>query len=147
MSMELNGSKYYEAEKFMSRARGIKERIDILIEAANRAYDQVEKITTTIDKLVVDGGNGDGRKIEAWLIIADDLYMQAKELNQVDREINEVVARIDDNVLASILLDYYINFKTWDQVANRWCYSSAQIYRKREEALAQVDKILKDESK
>ena len=67
---------------------------------------------------------------------------QIEKLEQVRAEILQVIGQVEDNTLATLLTEYYVNDKTWEEVAVQMQYSWRWVRRLHARALDQVQEIL-----
>ncbi len=67
---------------------------------------------------------------------------QKAEIDRICAEITRVIGQVDDNILATILTEYYVNDRSWDEVADVINYSSRNVARLHKRALAQVQRVL-----
>ena len=56
-------------------------------------------------------------------------------------EILQVIGQIEDNTLAALLTEYYVNDRTWEEVAVQMGYSWRQTMRLHGQALGKVREI------
>lgn len=107
------------AKDFLRQARKLQERIDQLEEACSRVQ------------------SGSSAQLSA------QIERERDRLNGVRAEILAVVSQITDNTLATLLIAYYINGKTWEDVAEELHYSYRHVVRAlHPRALSSVEKIL-----
>ncbi len=64
------------------------------------------------------------------------------ELYAIKTEIKSAINKLDDPLLRALLIAYYINMKTFDQVANELHYSIRHINRLHNYALKEIKKII-----
>ncbi len=66
-------------------------------------------------------------------------------LKQMRTEILNVIAQVDNHILATLLIERYINSRKWDEVANIIHYSSSYTLKTlHPKALKEISKILRE---
>ena len=70
------------------------------------------------------------------------LFVRIDRLLNISREITEVIAKLDSAVHRTMLTARYINFKTWEEIAEDMEMDLRWIYRMRKKAIAHVEEIL-----
>jgi len=108
------------AKDYLRQARRLQERIDQLDEARSHVRPgSSAQISNQIDRELV--------KLEA-----------------LRAEILEVVSQISNNTLATLLIAYYVNGKTWEETAEAMHYSREHVVRElHPKALAAAETILR----
>lgn len=85
-------------------------------------------------------------KIAILTELLDKANREWEQLINLRTEIRQKIANIDSYVLRSVLIEYYVLQKNWEQVADDMGYSIQHIYRMHGKALHSYDKInCKDE--
>lgn len=135
------------AKEWLSQARHINERIKALEESKRRAYERATSAVAPIRDGYVHNSTP-GSKSEAYAILSKEVDRQVEELNKKKAEITKVIGHVGDNILATLLTEYYVNGKTWEEVAVciGYCYQDT-IQRKHPAALRKIDRILKLDKK
>lgn len=118
--------------QWLSRGRFLRQRVQALEESASAAWEAMECACSGSE--------------EAAASQAATLYPQAveaaegerKRLDAVLAEITQAVSRMDDNLLAALLQERYVNCRTWEQVANSLGYSLPHVHRLHRAALARI---------
>lgn len=94
------------------------------------------------------------RDIRQWLSRARGMKMRLKslqsgdikttKLKQIRAEISSVIEQVQDNTLATLLIEYYLNDKSWVEVAAALGYSyQTVVQRKHPDALKAVADLIK----
>lgn len=132
------------AKEWLMRARRMERRVKALEESKRRAYDRCISATAApSDTPGCGGGNTSFRnKNESYAILSDEVDRQLDELNRVRTEILHAIRGVEDAVLATILIEYYINGKTWEQIAVDLGYAYRHITRLHGQALKKVKDVL-----
>ena len=128
------------AKEWMGRARKLRLRLSALEDSKQRAYARAASCTAGLGERVSGGEPADKHAAYAELSLAVD--RQIEKLEQVRAEILQVIGQIEDNTLATLLTEYYVNDKTWEEVAVQMRYSWRWVRRLHARALDQVQEIL-----
>lgn len=129
------------AREYLSQARRLQARLDQLERARATAWERATS-TTANGSTPVSGGEM-SRKTESYAELAATIDAEYENLRKVKSEILETIGKVRDNTLAALLIGYYINGSSWEQVAVDIHYSYYRTRRdKHNQALAVVQKIL-----
>ena len=143
-------TKHQEVKQWLSRARNMRKRLDALQESKRKAYDTACSSTAPIRPdaaAQVSSVQTDG-KMARYVYFSEEVNKQIARLEQVRSEILNAIAQVEDNTLATLLIEYYVNNKTWYEVANTLKYSYYEIvHRKHPTALKEIFTLLKIETK
>ena len=115
-------------KQWLMRARNMEMRIAALQEAKERIYDRAVSITAR-PRETPSAGSSDhpGDKIAGYAVASVVVDEQIDKLNEVRAEILRVLGSIEDNVVATVLTDYYVNGKSWGRIARERHYSYAYL--------------------
>lgn len=131
------------AREFLSQIRDVEKRLSALRTARDRSYYSAVRQTPTMDKVVVDGGDIDSRKAEDYAVASIQIEEAIEELEIAKAEVLHVIRLVRDNILATLLIEYYVNCRTWEETASKIHYSTYDTsHRKHFEALDEIQKIL-----
>ncbi|WP_462385246.1 DUF1492 domain-containing protein [Intestinibacillus massiliensis] len=119
------------AKEWLMRARKQEERIIALQGSKQRAYDRAVSTTARPREVcVISGGKtAPDEKNTAYIELCEEIDRQIDELNRIRTEILHVIRGVQDSTLATLLIEYYINSKTWEQVAVVLNYSYSQVVK------------------
>ncbi len=133
-----------KAKDWLMRARHLEGRIESLLEARARIYDQATSSTSRVRDTPTSGGAGmPDDKMAGYASVGEEIEEQRKRLDEVRVEIIQVIGQIEDNTSATLLTEYYINDKTWNEVARGMNYSFAHVTKVlHPKALRLVEKML-----
>ena len=116
------------AKQWLMRARNMEMRIAALQEAKERIYDRSVSITARPRKTPSAGSSDHpGDKIAGYAVASTVVDEQIDKLNEVRAEILRVLGSIEDNVVSTVLTDYYVNGKSWGRIARERHYSYAYL--------------------
>ncbi len=132
------------AKEWLMRARNMEKRIEALQEAKARIYDRAVSITVRPHETPPSGSSGaPDDKIAGYAVASAVVDEQLDKLNEIRAEILQVVGKIEDNACATLLTEYYINGKTWNEVAECMHYSFAHVTKVlHPKALREVENML-----
>ena len=129
-----------KAKEWLSRARKMSGRLRALQTSKEQAFARATSVVVVGGEHVSGGEPADKHAAYAELSLAVD--RQIEKLEQVRAEILQVIGQIEDNTLAALLTEYYVNDRTWEEVAVQMGYSWRWVRRLHARALDQVQEIL-----
>lgn len=130
-----------QMQSWLGRAWRIEQEIHALEEAKQREYERVTSATAaTVGRVV--STSGDKHKYDKYAGFADRLERRIHELSSVKQEIEEAISRVENSTHRTLLLERYINCKTWERIAVDMNYSYKQICRIHGRALAGIKDVL-----
>ena len=129
------------AKQFLSRGRWIEREIQSLMKTRDETKDRLTSITQNYDS---DGAQSskDPHKFDALVELEDKIDRKIGELYQVKNEIFDVIEQLQDSRERIALRVYYIDMKSWEQVAVDLNYTWRQTMRIRKTALERVEQII-----
>ena len=135
---------YLSAKQWLSRAKGIQARIDSLRASKERAY---LRATASTAPLRFDAGgcrtgwNGYDANA-AYVALSMEVERQEVELAQVCEEILYMISQVEDNALAVLLQEHYVNEKSLREIALVFHYSTSRAYQLHHKAVERIREIL-----
>lgn len=124
--------------EWLMRARRTDQRIKALLESKQAAYYRATS-ATAVPKIVPGGGGGFQSKSETYALLSAEVDEQIEELNRIRTEILHATRSVKNSTLATLLIEYYVNGKTWEQVAVDMGYSWRHIQRLHGLALKKIE--------
>lgn len=128
------------AKEWLGRARKLRLRLSALEDSKQRSYARAVSSTAGLGERVSGGEPGD--KLAAYAEVSLAADWQIEKLEQTRAEILQVIGQVEDNTLATLLTEYYVNGKTWEEVAVQMRYSWRWIMKLHSKALRAVEAIL-----
>lgn len=127
------------ARQWLGRARYIDREIQSLEKALQDARDQATRIT---QNYAADGAQStkDPHKLDSLAEYADLIRQKQEELFEAKKEITAAIYQLWDGRLRTILVDYYINILTLEQIAVKESYSYAHVKRLRLRGIEAIEK-------
>lgn len=115
------------AKEWLGRARKLRLRLSALEDSKQRAYARAVSSTAGMGERVSGGEPGD--KLAAYAEVSLAADRQIKKLEQTRAEILQVIGQVEDNTLATLLTEYYVNDKAWGEIAAELHYSCRHVIR------------------
>lgn len=132
------------AKEWLGRARKLRLRLSALEDSKQRSYARAVSSTAGLGERVSGGEPADKHAAYAEVSLAVD--RQIEKLEQVRAEILQVIGQVEDNTLATLLTEYYVNDKTWEEVAVQVGKSWRWTMNLHGKALKAVEKILSNKT-
>lgn len=132
------------AKEWLGRARKLRLRLSALEDSKQRSYARAVSSTAGLGERVSGGEPGD--KLAAYAEVSLAADRQIEKLEQVRAEILQVIGQVEDNTLATLLTEYYVNDKTWEEVAVQIDKSWRWTMNLHGKALKAVEKILSNKT-
>lgn len=132
------------AKEWLGRARKLRLRLSALEDSKQRAYARAVSSTAGLGERVSGGEPGD--KLAAYAEVSLAADQQIEKLEQTRTEILQVIGQVEDNTLATLLTEYYVNDKTWEEVAVKIDKSWRWTMNLHGKALKAVEKILSNKT-
>ena len=137
------------AHRYLCKARGAQRRIQTLADTIADLYEEmaaIKAVDYSVDR--VDGG-APSDMLERMLDDKDrrmqECQDQAHQQEALLHRITYILGKMDDQLYASVLEDYYINGHEWYLVAEHHHYSTQHIHRIRFMALLEFHDCMFDE--
>lgn len=129
------------AKQYMNRVRRIDKEIVALTNLVQKTRDSLESITQNYDS---DGSQAtkDPHKFDRLLELESLVNQKIDEQVQLKAEIVETISKLKDRRHRLVLTEYYLNMKTWEQVAVDLNYSYMHVTRLHGYALKEVQKMI-----
>lgn len=109
-----------EVKRWLMRGWNIRRRIGSLEATKENAWDAATRTNASAGS--ARGGTGVSRKPERFIETSSAVDEAYKRLDSVLAEITRVIDHVEDNTLATLLQERYVNMRTWEEVADRVGY-------------------------
>lgn len=113
-------------KEWLSRGWKLDNEINALLSEQKRAFDIACGTTTRIsdDKVQASRGNSAETKFINYLEYSKMIDDRIDELYAIKQEILKAINKLEDNTYRTLLIERYINFKTWENIAvdMNYCY-------------------------
>ena len=127
-------------KEWLNRGRLLDQRVNKLLAERDRIFDLAVKVTGSIqeDKVQTSKKNTSEESFAKYVAYTAEIDKKIDELIEVKKEILTAIYQVEDPTLRTLLQLRYINFETWEQIADKMHYSSRQIFRMHGMALKKV---------
>ena len=129
------------AKQYLNRVRRIDKEIEALLRLVQRTRESLE---TTTQNYNSDGAQSTKNPHKYDRLVELESLVDAKIDEQISMkaEILATIMKLDDRRQRLVLMEYYVEMKTWEQVAVDLNYSYMHITRLHGYALKEVQKII-----
>ena len=129
------------AKQWLNRARRIDREIRTLEEVITSTRERLESVTQSYSG---DGAQSskDPHKFDRLVELESLVNEKIDEQIQIKTEIIEAISQIRDRRQRIVLTEYYLNMKTWEQVAVEINYSWRQVMNIHGRALQEMQRII-----
>ena len=129
------------AKYFLSRGRWLEREITALMQTRDETRSRLTRVTQNYE---ADGAQStkDPHKFDALLELEDKLDERIDALCSVKTEILEAIGKLEDGRERLVLQLYYIDMKSWEQVAVDLNYSWRQTMNIRKRAIRNIEAII-----
>ena len=129
------------AKQYLNRARRIDKEIDSLLRLIQSTRESLESITQNYNS---DGaiGTKNPHKFDRLVELESMVDQKIDEQIALKSEILETISQVKDRRQRIILTEYYLEMKTWEQVAVDMNYSFQHTMRMHGYALKAVEVLL-----
>lgn len=129
------------AKQWLERGRNLNNEIETLLTAQQRALELACKTSSgsTDDKVQTSRRNTSEERFISYADYERLINEKIDKLYQVQREITDAIYRVDNSTLRTLLVERYINFNTWEQIAVNMNYNYRWILRLHGRALQAIE--------
>lgn len=129
------------AKQYLNRVRRIDKEISALLRLVQKTRESLENITQNYDS---DGAQAtkNPHKYDRLVELESLVDQKIDEQIQMKADILCTIMQLDDRRQRLVLMEYYIEMKTWEQVAVDLNYSYMHVTRIHGYALKDVQKLL-----
>ena len=127
-------------KEWLRRARDLNKLINAKLADRDRAFELACQCTAVLseDKVQTSHGNASEERIAKYVEYTEEIDDLIDELLRIKQEINKAIGTVEDYRFQTLLTEYYINCKTWEQVAVDMNYSYMQVCRLHGKALQKI---------
>lgn len=123
----------YEAKSWLYRGWNLSQEIKSLLKLRGESFDA---LTSAVAKLNgMPGGSTNPHKFDRHAELCDMIDRRVEELSQIQAEILQAVSAVKDSRYRTLLIDRYIRFMLWEQVAAEMNYGFRHVLKLHAEAL------------
>lgn len=125
-------------KEWLMRGRGIEREIKALEQSQRAAYERLTRATTSLDKVSVRATK-DPHLFDAYAALSDKIQARTAALIGVRVEIIQATEKLDDANQRTLLIERYVNGKTWERICVDMRYSWMQVHRIHGAALQAIE--------
>lgn len=132
------------AKQWLERGRNLNNEIETLLTAQQRALELACKTSSgsTDDKVQTSRRNTSEDRFISYADYERLINDKIDKLYQVQREITDAIYRVDNSTLRTVLIERYINFNTWEQIAVNMSYGYRHVCRLHGIALKKIKDVI-----
>lgn len=132
-----------QIKQYLNQAKFLKSDIISKQNTIAETSKLIDKSVNLIgDGCVIDMRNSDIIEfIQAGNRFKGELSRKTSKLIDIQNDIQRRIDRVDDSIYRSILQMYYLNGLTFDQIAEKMCYSRRHITRLYQKAIEKMGKL------
>lgn len=135
-------SGFREVKLWLQRGRYLNREINALLDAKRRAFDLACAFGGGLgEKVQTSPTNSQERRLLSLAEYELEIDRQIDKLYRITEEIRQVIEKVEDSTLRVLLIERYINCKTWEQVAEEVDKEVRWVYELHKKALVAVKKI------
>lgn len=129
------------AKQYLNRVRRIDKEIEALLRMVRKTRESLESMTQNYDG---DGAQSTKNPHKFDRLVELESMVDKKIDEQIDlkAEILNTIMQLDDRRQRLVLMEYYVEMKTWEQVAVDLNYSYMHITRLHGYALKEIGKLI-----
>ncbi|WP_314403252.1 DUF1492 domain-containing protein [uncultured Granulicatella sp.] len=130
---------------YLGQAKYLDMRINSKVEQLSTLNDLATKCTVTLSDMPRNPNKGTSSMEDTIIKIIglqEEINRDIDNLVDLKREIMEVIKKVENVEYQTILENRYLSFMSWEKIAVEMKYSIQQIYRLRDKAQKEVEKIL-----
>ena len=119
-----------QAKAWLNRARRIDKEINQLLELRKHTFDRLTNITQSLNGDTISATK-DPHKYDRLVELENEIDQKIDELVAVKAEIFRLLSALSNRNQRLVLIAYYLDMKTWEQIAVDLHYSYDNIMRLR----------------
>jgi len=129
--------------EWLDRGRMLDIEIGALVDERQVALEQAMRVTGVITDVKVQSSKKNAAEIKfaRYAEYAQRIDMRVEALYKVKREILEAVESVEDAICRILLFKRYIQFKTWEQVAQEMNYNYYHVIKNMQYRALQMVKV------
>lgn len=131
-------------KEWLNRGFKLNKEIEQLVEAKEKAKDLACSVVSNLGNEKVQGttGNSTENKMVSYAEYSRLLSKRIDKLLEINKEIVGAISKVDDATLRSLLTARYINFKTWERIAEDLDKELRWVYRLHKKALNNIENVI-----
>ncbi len=127
--------------EWLNRAYNVNKEINILLSEQTKIFNQLTSCTANYsgDKVQTSQDNGIEHKFISYVSYSEKINIRIDELYEVKNEIFEAINEVKNPTLRQLLILRYLQYKTWECIAEELGYDVRNIYYLKEKALRVIE--------
>lgn len=127
-------------KQWLQRAWNVEKEIRDLCDRKKRIYEDLTRATLSYDAKAGSSSadSGDGKYIKL-VEFTKRIEEKTDLLYDIKCEIDEAIERVPDARFRRLLKLRYIDFHTWEQIAEKMCYDLRWVHRLHKKALQTIE--------
>ena len=133
-----------DIKEWLNRGKHLDNEIKELKETAQKALEEATNTASNIsdERVQTSIENNTEKKFIRVVHYSLETINKIEELYDVKMEIQQAIYKVDNHTYRTLLLARYINFKTWEQIAEDMGYEVRQIHRIHGNALVNLKDVI-----
>lgn len=129
-------------KKWLNRGWKLNEEINTLLEEERRAFDNASRITSASDgeRVQSSTGNSSERRFINYTEYAMLIDGYIERLTAIKEEIFMAIYKVENSTYRTLLIKRYIQFKTWETIAEEMHYEVRWVHKLHGRALKKINK-------
>lgn len=130
----------YDAEDWLMRGWCIEREISAKKEQLAVLMDSVTSITAQLSGVPGSPSKDPHRKMDSYAILSGELQKEIDNLIKIQTEVSEAINAVDNEQLRVLLIERYINRKTWKDISDilHYSYDGKRVFQLRTDALKKI---------
>ena len=96
-------------------------------EARVRAWTRATSATAVVKDAPGGGGDVTANKADAYLVLSEQIQREQERLALIKAEIISTTAKVQDGALRALLIEHYVNGRTWRETAEKMNYNEVHV--------------------
>ena len=130
-------------KEWLNRGYKLDDEINSLLKEQQEAFSKAIGVNySATEKVQTSKRNTSEDRLINYASYSELIDNRVDELYAVKQEILQVINKVNDSVLRTLLIKRYINFQTWEEIAYGMNYSYRQICRLHGKALSKIRDVI-----
>ena len=130
-------------KEWLNRGYKLDDEINSLLKEQQEAFSKAIGVNySATEKVQTSKRNTSEDRLINYASYSELIDNRVDELYAVKQEILQVINKVNDSVLRTLLIKRYINFQTWEEIACGMNYSYRQICRLHGKALSKIRDVI-----
>ena len=127
-------------KKWLNRGWKLNEEINTLLEEERRAFDNASRITSASDgeRVQSSTGNSSEQRFINYTEYAMLIDGYIEKLTAIKEEIFVAIYKVENSTYRTLLIKRYIQFKTWETIAEEMHYEVRWVHKLHGRALKKI---------